>query len=44
MPERQIKFVVRAEKMVESVVSKVVVAANPSRCNAEGGEEYADDD
>jgi len=44
VPERQIKFTVLAEKTVEPAVLKVVVAANPSRRNAEGGKDYADDD
>jgi len=44
VPERQTKFIVRAEKMVESVVSKVAVAAKPNRCNAKGGKYNADDD
>jgi len=44
VPERQIKLNVLAEKMVEPVVLKVVVAANPNRRNADGSEDYADDD
>ena len=43
-PERQIKFNVLTEKMVEPIGLKVVVAAKPSRRDAEGGKEYADDD
>ena len=40
----QIKFNFLAEKMVEPVVLKVVVAAKPNRRNAESGKDYADDD
>ena len=42
-PEWQIKLNFLTEKMVESAVLEVVVAANPSRRNTEGGKEYADD-